>query len=47
MPRHERDWQWIAKIILMLERSGLGNVQVDEPIYLRDRDGNSVIAIAP
>ena len=46
MPTHERDWHWVARIILCLEAAGIETVQTDEPIVLRDNRGEHFLTIA-
>ena len=45
MPKHERDWRWVAKIMLSLERQGIETVQTDELIRLYDNTGAPFITI--
>ena len=45
MPKHERDWHWVARIILCLEANGIETVQTDEPIELRDNRGEHFLTI--
>jgi hypothetical protein len=47
MPRHEKSWHWVARIVLCLENAGIETVQTgDEPIVLRDNRGEHFLTIA-
>jgi hypothetical protein len=46
MPRHEKSWHWIARIVLCLEAAGIETVQTNEPIELRDNRGEHFLTIA-